>query len=47
MAVAMKIDWTMFVQVVSVCVLVFFIFRRAKLLIPMNTGLRIRKTSAM
>ena len=47
MAVAIKIDCTMFVQVVSVYVLVFFIFRRARLLIPMNTGLRMRKTSAM
>ena len=47
MDVAMKTDYMIFVQVVSVSVLVFFIFLRAIALIPMNTGLRIRKMRAM
>lgn len=45
-AVAMKIDWTTFVQVVSVSELVFFILRRAIALIPIKTGFRIRKKRA-
>ena len=46
-AVAMKIDCMILVQVVSVSVLVFFILRRAMALIPMKMGFRMRKTKAM
>lgn len=47
MAVPIKMDCTMLVQVVNVVVLVFFIFLSAIALIPMNTGLRMRNPSAM
>ncbi len=43
----MKIDYTILVQVVSVVVLTFLIFRKAMALIPMNIGFMIKKTSAM
>ena len=46
MAVAMKIDYTILVQVVKVSVLVFFILRKAIALMPIKIGFRIRKKRA-